>query len=156
MITPRGVDRMGRRLFQKFVRAGRGGRPWRAAGTDFWNNRRKEAVPFVSKVHPSGPSRLSVHGPPPRPALTDFWNNRREESVPFVSKVYLRGPSRTPVTARPHELLKQTAPHNTETAMLVGAPTPGCQSRPWTTFGPTYIAICEGCMIYYNTSQAAL
>ena len=38
--------------------------------TDFWNNRRKDAVPFVSKVHPSSPSRLSVHDPLSRPALT--------------------------------------------------------------------------------------
>ena len=50
----------------------------RPALKDFWNNRREELVPFVSKVHPSGPSRTSVHGPPPRSALTDFWNNRRK------------------------------------------------------------------------------
>ena len=56
-----------------------------------------EALPFVSKVHPSGPSRTSVHGPPPRPALNGFWNNRREELVPFVSKVHPSGPSRTSV-----------------------------------------------------------
>ena len=56
-----------------------------------------EALPFVSKVHPSGPSRTSVHGPPPRPALKGFWNNRREELVPFVSKVQPSGPSRTSV-----------------------------------------------------------
>ena len=46
------------------------GRP-RPALTEFWNNRRQESVPFVLKVHPSGPSRLSVHGPIPRPALVD-------------------------------------------------------------------------------------
>ena len=73
-----------------------------------------EAMPFVSKVHPSGPSRTSVHGPPPRPALTDFWNNRREELVPFVSKVHPSGPSRTsvhgpPPTARSDRLLTQSA-----------------------------------------------
>ena len=60
-----------------------------------------EAMPFVSKVHPSGPSRTSVHGPPPRPALTDFRNNRREELVPFVSKVDPSGPSRTSVHGPP-------------------------------------------------------
>ena len=60
-----------------------------------------EAMPFVSKVHPSGPSRTSVHGPPPRPALTDFRNNRREELVPFVSKVHPSGPSRTSVHGPP-------------------------------------------------------
>ena len=85
--------------------------PPRPALTDFWNNRLEESVPFVSKVHPSGPSRTSVHDLPPWPSLTDFWNNRREESVPFVSKVHSGGPSRTSVTARSHELLKQTAPH---------------------------------------------
>ena len=73
-----------------------------------------EALPFVSKVHPSGPSRTSVHGPPPRPALKGFWNNRREELVPFVSKVHPSGPSRTsvhgpPPTARSDRLLKQSA-----------------------------------------------
>ena len=155
------------------------GRPWPAL-TNFCNNRRQESVPFVSKVRPGGPSRLSVHGrphgplwwtfatigvrnpcrlfekslpaarhgqpstarsdellqqagpgiravcfksppwrpvtavrprPTPRPALVDFCNNRREESVPFVSKVNPSCPSQTSVTARSHELLKQTAPH---------------------------------------------
>ena len=75
------------------------GRP-RPALTEFWNNRRQESVPFVSKVHPGGPSRLSVHGPTPRPALVDFCNNRREESVPFVSKVHPSRPSRTSVHGR--------------------------------------------------------
>ena len=60
-----------------------------------------EALPFVSKVHPSGPPRTSVHGPPPRPALKGFWNNRREELVPFVSKVHPSGPSRTSVHGPP-------------------------------------------------------
>ena len=60
-----------------------------------------EAMPFVSKVHPSGPSRTPVHGPPPRPALTDFWNNRREELVPFVWKVHPSGPSRLSVHGPP-------------------------------------------------------
>ena len=94
------------RLFQKSIPAARHGRPStarppRPALTDFWNNRREELVPFVSKVHPSGPSRTSVHGPPPRSALTDFWNNRREELVPFVSKVHPSGPSRTSVHGPP-------------------------------------------------------
>ena len=87
------------RLFQKSIPAARHGRPStarppRPALTDFWNNRREELVPFVSKVHPSGPSRTSVHGPPPRSALTDFCNIRRQESVPFVSKVHPSSPSR--------------------------------------------------------------
>ena len=73
----------------------------RSALKDFWNNRRRESVPFVSKVHPSSPSRLSVHGLPPRPTLTDFWNNRRQESVPFVSKIIPRGPSRLSVHSLP-------------------------------------------------------
>ena len=37
----------------------------RPALTDFWNNRRKESVLFVSRVPLSGPSRTSVHGLPP-------------------------------------------------------------------------------------------
>ena len=77
----------------------------RPALKDFWNNRRQESVPFVSKIIPSGPSRLSVHGLPPRPALTDFWNNRREESVRFVSKVHPSGPSRTSVHGLPRPAL---------------------------------------------------
>ena len=94
------------RLFQKSIPAARHGRPStarppRPALTDFWNNRREELVPFVSKVHPSGPSRTAVHGPPPRPALTDFWNNWREELVPFVSKFYPSGPSRTSIHGPP-------------------------------------------------------
>ena len=61
-------------------------------------------MPFVSKVHPSRPSRTSVHGRLPRPALTNFCNNRRQESAPFVSKVRPGGPSRPSVhgpTPRP-------------------------------------------------------
>ena len=94
------------RLFQKSIPAARHGRPStarppRPSLIDFWNNRRKEAVSFVSRVHSSGPSRTSVHGPPPRPALTDFWNNRRKEAVPFVSKVHPSGPSWTSVHGPP-------------------------------------------------------
>ena len=50
-----GLGRMGRRLFQKFVRAGRDGRPWRAAGMDFWNKRHGFLTPIVSEVCQSGP-----------------------------------------------------------------------------------------------------
>ena len=86
-------------LFQKSVPEARHDRP------SIWNNRRKENAPFGSKVQPSSPSRLSVHGPPPRPTLTDFWNNRREESVPFVSKVHPSSESRQ---ATPHPPKKKT------------------------------------------------
>ena len=54
------VGRMGRRLFQKFVRAGRDGRPWRAAGMDFWNKRHRFLAPIVAEVRQSGPSERTV------------------------------------------------------------------------------------------------
>ena len=105
------------------------GPPPRPDLTDFWNNRRQESVPFVSKVHSrrpvtavrprpaptarsdellqqSAPGICAVcfkspsRRPVPRPALTDFCNNRRKESVPFVSKVRPGGPSRPAVHGR--------------------------------------------------------
>ena len=75
--------------------------PPRPALTDFWNNRREELVPFVSKVHPSGPSRTAVHGPPPRPALTDFWNNRRGKLCHSFQKSIPAARHGRPSTARP-------------------------------------------------------
>ena len=94
------------RLFQKSIPAARHGRPStarppRPALTDFWNNRREELVPFVSKVHPSGPSRTAVHGPPPRPALTDFWNNRRGKLCHSFQKSIPAARHGRPSTARP-------------------------------------------------------
>ena len=70
------AGRMGRRLFQKFVRAGRDGRPWRAAEMDFWNKRHRFLTPIVAKVHQSGPWGRAVDGRPWRAAGTDFWNER--------------------------------------------------------------------------------
>ena len=68
-----------------------------------------EAKPFVSKVHPSGPSRTSVHGPPPRPALTDFWNNRREKLCHSFQKSIPAARHGRPSTARPHGPLRRTS-----------------------------------------------
>ena len=68
-----------------------------------------EAKPFVSKVHPSGPSRTSVHGPPPRPALTDFWNNRREKLCHSFQKSIPAARHGRPSTARPHGPLWRTS-----------------------------------------------
>ena len=91
------------RLFQKSIPAARHGRP----STDFWNNRCKEPVPFVSKIHPGSPSRTSVH-------------RLLKQSVQGIGAVCFKSPSRRPVlltsvTARSHELLKQTAPHTPAT-----------------------------------------
>ena len=72
-----------RRLFQKSVRAGRGGRavdgrPWRTAGTDFWNKWHGFLTPIVSKVCQSGPWW------PWRDAGIDFWNKRHGFLLPIV------------------------------------------------------------------------
>ena len=81
----------------------------RPALKDFWNNRRQESVPFVLKVHPSSPSRLSVHGP--------LW--RTSETIGVGSyAIRFKSPSQRPVTdvrprpaptARSDGLLKQSA-----------------------------------------------
>ena len=78
---------MGRRLFQKFVRAGRDGRPWRAAEMDFWNKRHRFLTPIVAKVHQSGPWGRAVDGRPWRAAGTDFWNKRHGFLAPIVAEV---------------------------------------------------------------------
>ena len=100
---------MGRRLFQKFVRAGRDGRPWRAAGMDFWNKRHGFLAPIVAEVRQSGPWEPAVDGRPWRAAGTDFWNKRHGFLSPIVSEVRQSGPWRTSVTGRWDGLLKQTA-----------------------------------------------
>ena len=75
----------------------------------FWNNRHQESAPFVLKVHPSSPSRLSVHGP--------LW--RTSETIGVGSyAIRFKSPSQRPVTdvrprpaptARSDRLLKQSA-----------------------------------------------
>ena len=84
--------RMGRRLFQKFVRAGRDGRPWRAAGMDFWNKRHGFLAPIVAEVRQSGPWEPAVDGRPRRAAGTDFWNKRHGFLSPIVAEVRQSGP----------------------------------------------------------------
>ena len=83
---------MGRRLFQKFVRAGRDGRPWRASEIDFWNKRHGFLTPIVSEVRQSGPWGRAVDGQPWRAAGMDFWNKRHGFLAPIVSKVSQGGP----------------------------------------------------------------
>ena len=86
------VGRMGRRLFKKFVRAGRDGCPWRAAGMDFWNKQHGFLTRIVAKVHQSGPWGRAVDGQPWRAAGTDFWNKRHGFLAPIFSKVCQIGP----------------------------------------------------------------
>ena len=107
------------RLFQKSIPAARHGRPStarppRPALTDFWNNRREELVPFVSKVHPSGPSRTAIHGPPP----TARSDGLLKQSAWGTRAVCFKSPSQRPVTdgrprpaptVRSDGLLKQSA-----------------------------------------------
>ena len=105
--------------FQKSIPAARHGRPStasppRPALTHFWNNRREELVPFVSKVHPSGPSRTAVHGPPP----TARSDRLLKQSAWGTRAVCFKSPSQRPVTdgrprpaptVRSDGLLKQSA-----------------------------------------------
>ena len=93
--------RMGRRLFQKFVRAGRDGRPWRAAEMDFWNKRHGFLTPIVAKVHQGGPWGRAVDGRPWRAAGTDFWNKRHGFLAPIVAEVRQSGPWEQAVDGRP-------------------------------------------------------
>ena len=108
-------------LFQKSIPAARHGQPStaRSHGPLWWNF---ETLGVRNPYHLfKSPSQRPVMAVRPRPALTarsDLGNNRRQESVPFVSKVHPGGPSRTSVTARSHELLKQTAPHTAATMGL--------------------------------------
>ena len=95
------TDVMGRRLFQKFVRAGRDGCPWRAAGMDFWNKRHGFFTPIVAKVHKSGPWGRAVDGQPWRAAGMDFWNKRHRFLAPIVSEVPQSGPWEPAVDRRP-------------------------------------------------------
>ena len=137
------------------------GRP-RPALTEFWNNRRQESVPFVSKVHPGGPSRLSVHGPTPRPALVDFCNNRREESVPFVSKVHPSRPSRTSVHGRlPRPAMTDFWNNRRqESVPFVSKVHPGGPSRPAGCHGPLWrtsatIGARNPCRLFQKSVPAA-
>ena len=75
---------MGRRLFQKFVRAGCDGR--------HWNKRHRFLTPIVAKVHQSGPWGWAVDGQPWRAAGADFWNKRHGFLAPIVAEVRQSGP----------------------------------------------------------------
>ena len=68
------------------------GRPWRAAGRDFWNKRHGFLAPIVAKVRQSGPWEQAVDGRPWRAAGTDFWNKRHGFLAPIVAEVRQSGP----------------------------------------------------------------
>ena len=100
---------MGRRLFQKFVRAGRDGRPWRAAGIDFWNKRHGFLTPIVAKVQQSGPwGRPWTDGRDGPPGGT-FETNGTDSWRRLLQKSVRAGRGRPAVTGRRNGLLKQTA-----------------------------------------------
>ena len=92
-----------RRLFQKSVRAGRGGRavdgwPWRAAGVNFWNKRNGFLTPIVSEVCQSGPWTASRDGL----LGWTFETNSMDSSRRFsVSEVFQSGPWGRAVDGRP-------------------------------------------------------
>ena len=112
-----------RRLFQKSVRAGRGGRavdgrPWRAAGMDFWNKRHEFLTPIVSEVCQSGPWGAGRG----RPSVTGRWDGLLKQTARLPcadcfksqsERAVGAGRGRTSVTGRWDGLLKQTArvPH---------------------------------------------
>ena len=60
------------------------GRPWRAAGTDFWNKRHGFLSPIVAEVRQSGPWTAGRDGPPERTFETngtDSWRRLLQKSV---------------------------------------------------------------------------
>ena len=127
----RGVGRMGRRLFQKFVRAGRDGRPWRAAGMDFWNKRHGFLAPIVAEVRQSGPWEPAVDGQPWRAAGTDFWNKRHGFLSPIVAEVRQSGPW-TAGRDGPPERTFETNGMDSWRRLLQKSVRAGRGSRPWT------------------------
>ena len=68
------------------------GRPWRAAGRDFWNKRHGFLAPIVAEVRQSGPWEQAVDGRPWRAARTDFWNKRHGFLALIVAEVRQSGP----------------------------------------------------------------
>ena len=79
----------------------------------------QQSAPGICAVCFKSPPRRSVTAVRPRPDPTTRSGGPMQQSAwgirEFVWKVHPSGPSRTSVTARSHELLKQTAPHTTET-----------------------------------------
>ena len=60
------------------------GRPWRAAGTDFWNKRHGFLAPIVAEVRQSGPWTAGRDGPPGgtfETNGTDSWRRLLQKSV---------------------------------------------------------------------------
>ena len=118
---------MGRRLFQKLVRAGRDGRPWPAAGMDFWIKRHGFLTPIVWEVCQSGPWGRAVDGWPWRAAGVNFWNKRNGFLTPIVSEVCQRGPW----TASRDGLLGWTFETNSMDSSCRFSVSEVCQSGPW-------------------------
>ena len=81
------------------------GRPWRAAGRDFWNKRHGFLAPIVAEVRQSGPWTAGRDGPP---GLT-FETNGTHSWRRLLQKFVRAGRGRPAVTGRRDWLLKQTA-----------------------------------------------
>ena len=81
------------------------GRPWRAAGIDFWNKRHAFLAPIVAEVRQSGPWTAGRDGPP---GLT-FETNGTHSWRRLLQKFVRAGRGRPAVTGRRDWLLKQTA-----------------------------------------------
>ena len=157
----------------------------RPALTNFCNNRRQESVPFVSKVHPSGPSRPAVHGPLWRTSATIGARNpcrlfqksikaarhgqpstaRSDEllqqSAPGIRAVCFKSPSRRPVTAsRPRPALTNFCNNRRqESVPFVSKVHPSGPSRP-AVHGPLWrtsatIGARNPCRLFQKSIQAA-
>ena len=74
------------------------GRPWWAAGMDFWNKRHEFLTPIVSEVCQSGPRGRAVDGRPWRAAGMDFWNEWHSFPRRLFQKSVRAGRGRTAVT----------------------------------------------------------
>ena len=86
------------------------GRPWRAAGIDFWNKRHGFLAPIVAEVRQSGPWQPAVDGRPWRAA--GDWLLKQTARIPVAD--CCRSSSERAVDGRPWRaagdwLLKQTA-----------------------------------------------
>ena len=107
------------------------GRPWRAAGIDFWNKRHGFLAPIVAEVRQSGPWERAVDGRPWRAAGTDFWNKRHGFLSPIVAEVRQSGPW-TAGRDGPPERTFETNGTDSWRRLLQKSVRAGRGSRPWT------------------------
>ena len=116
------AGRMGRRLFQKFVRAGRDGRPWRTSVTGRRNGLLKQTARIPHADVFRRPSEWAVRAGRARTSVTGRWVGLLKQTarIPHADcfrsppeRVVGAGRGRTSVTGRWGGLLKQTAriPH---------------------------------------------